>query len=349
MILDSEELEFLNSPISALLGLRNGTSGVYLEEPGNPFSKADHKGEEKGTEADHAQTPVNPPTDTESHDRDPRRLSDGPVVRFFGSFEDENAARFVEARPLGQERFGIPQMGIGIFSLAVQPGFLASRFTTTLGDLNNDGLNDLVIADRVSNFITVFLGLGNNTYQEVRRFQSGFGVMALATGDFNGDNHLDLAVATKGGNNISILLGDGFGGFRYVSSFKSVAHPDGIIVADLDGDGTLDLAVLDLGLREIQAFVGNGTGHFAKAAGLEAGIEANSIPTQDWLPGDRIRSIEFVRWGRSVSLSVTYVGGIIESIANFDAGLHQFIGLGNFLDTGKVDLAVGTFVGLIHQ
>src|SRR5262249_26179911 len=97
------------------------------------------------------------------------------------------------------------------------------------GDLNNDGVRDVVVASTNINQGQVTHGSPAPTFPTAPTFAPGFdpetsltgfnSPRAVALGNFNGDAFPDLAVANAGSGLVSIFTG-GAGGF---SSFGSVA------------------------------------------------------------------------------------------------------------------------------
>jgi hypothetical protein len=149
-----------------------------------------------------------------------------------------------------------------------------------MGDFNNDGLQDLAVANEDENTISVLTGNGDGTFAlGVTRFgTSGLTPVALATIDLDGDGNLDLAVVNQtnhqpagckpgdsncpcGSNgSLALLLGDGSGGFSLLpasstssytgeSSLVSVnpmcmgASASSVAVGDVNGDGMPDMVV----------------------------------------------------------------------------------------------------------
>src|SRR5439155_19821031 len=110
-------------------------------------------------------------------------------------------------------------------------------------DLNEDDKVDIVVTSAGSNYVSVFLGLGNGTLGPRRNFTTGAGPGWIAILDVNGDNHLDLAIANMGSNDVSVLLGDGSGAFASRTDVSGGGAPYGIASGDFDGDLRSDLAV----------------------------------------------------------------------------------------------------------
>ena len=87
-----------------------------------------------------------------------------------------------------------------ISSLNTNPDSMA------VGDFNNDNYMDLVIANRVSNSLSVLLGYGDGTFETQMTFFTGNMPISVAVGDFNGDNRLDITAANYESNTVSIFL-----------------------------------------------------------------------------------------------------------------------------------------------
>lgn len=111
-----------------------------------------------------------------------------------------------------------------------------------LGDVNGDGVPDIVATNGAS--IAVVLNLGNGTFSSVSNFSGTYLAMkALTLADVNGDGNLDIGVGASitGGHNTGIFLGNGDGTFT--SATTSITTFNGISavgLADINGDGVLD-------------------------------------------------------------------------------------------------------------
>ncbi|CAF1082681.1 unnamed protein product [Adineta steineri] len=88
--------------------------------------------------------------------------------------------------------------------------------SVAVGDFNNDTWMDIVVANRATNNIAVFLGYGNaGLSSKSITYSTGTNSTPymVAVGDFNNDGRSDIVVANYGVNNVGIFLGLGNGVF----------------------------------------------------------------------------------------------------------------------------------------
>lgn len=136
-----------------------------------------------------------------------------------------------------------------------------------ISDVNNDGRNDIVLADNNTGNLVVVIGNGDGTFRAAQSFASSVSkVNELGLFDFNGDGNLDvLSAASKSSGNSSILIGNGDGTFRAGMSFTNTADytiTGTTSVGDINLDGKLDIVMTDdVGGFRIQ--LGNGDGTFS--------------------------------------------------------------------------------------
>jgi VCBS repeat protein/flagellar hook capping protein FlgD len=138
--------------------------------------------------------------------------------------------------------------GAGNGTLLTRDSFIGGGApnSAAIGDLNGDGVPDLVETNGATSSVSVMIGsrhgeIGFNK----REFRVGNTPVAIALGDYDGDGETDAAVVNAYANTVSVLLGNGEGLFprRTRADFAVGDLPQSIASTDLDGDGRLDLVV----------------------------------------------------------------------------------------------------------
>src|SRR5579871_4985416 len=80
-------------------------------------------------------------------------------------------------------------------------------FGVATGDVNGDGIPDIVTANFEGGGVDVFLGNGDGGFRPAVTYDVGYGYLGyVALGDFNGDGKLDIAVADIENASVQILL-----------------------------------------------------------------------------------------------------------------------------------------------
>lgn len=114
------------------------------------------------------------------------------------------------------------------------------------GDLDGDGVLDVVTANTTSNDVSVLLGAGARIFGSETRYAVGDQPLSVTLVDVDADGALDLITANAWSDDVSIRLGIGDGNFGTetrlpASSFGAAPHD--VAAADLDADGEVDLAI----------------------------------------------------------------------------------------------------------
>ncbi len=137
--------------------------------------------------------------------------------------------------------------------------------SVTLGLFNGDGALDLVVANRNSGNVSVFLGVGDGTLGAGAVYAAGASPNSVVVGDVNEDDALDLAVCNSNGDDISILIGNGDGTFEAPVDYEVGDTPSQVAMGHLNGDSHLDLVAANQFSSSASVLLGNGDGTFQAA------------------------------------------------------------------------------------
>ncbi|HYH84972.1 MAG TPA: VCBS repeat-containing protein [Pyrinomonadaceae bacterium] len=150
-----------------------------------------------------------------------------------------------------------------------QPGALE------LGDVDGDGILDLIVGFENGNGFVVMLGDGRGGFKAApgSPFDAGMPVQRVAVGDVNNDRILDVAVTNHDSLTVSVLLGKRGGGFAHApgSPFAALKsgkpHNHGLSFADFNGDGHLDITTSNNNDNSVSVLLGDGRGGFNASTG----------------------------------------------------------------------------------
>ena len=147
-----------------------------------------------------------------------------------------------------------------------------------VGDLNGDGKPDVVLGNRSSNTVTIFINDGAGTLTATRFPAVSHQVFAVNLADFNNDGHLDILVGEIStpapGLILEILFGDGTGNFSAATpiALGNIGTDESpVAVADFNGDGFQDIAFASG--EAIAILFGDGHGGFLPPRLFTIGLE----------------------------------------------------------------------------
>ncbi|HEV7732271.1 MAG TPA: FG-GAP-like repeat-containing protein [Candidatus Binatia bacterium] len=196
-------------------------------------------------------------------------------------------------------------LGRGDGTFQSEQRFPVGQFPTNVAvaDLNADGRQDVVAANRGTNDVSVLLGKGDGTFQLQKRFPVGSIPAAVAIADFNDDGRPDIVTANNNSADVAVFLGVGDGTFLAPQRFAASAVPNAVAAGDLDGDHHADIVTV---ANDVAVLFGNGNGTFRPKQGVAfAGaprdvliIDLDGDGKQDLLIADATADTASVLYGR---------------------------------------------------
>jgi hypothetical protein len=188
------------------------------------------------------------------------------------------------AGPTSGYLYGRAAVDVGAFPIGV-----------AAGDLDGDGIADLVVTSSTGDTVTVLLGRSGRAPRALASYPVHAFPTAVALGDLDGDTHLDVAVLATNCDlgvcspgSVAVFLGNGDGTLSPASLNTTNTNPQDVTIADLDGDGAADLAVanaistISQGPGTVQIFLGAGDGTFAAGVEYAAGDGVGGVVSGDF-------------------------------------------------------------------
>lgn len=143
---------------------------------------------------------------------------------------------------------------------------------SAVGDVNDDGIPDIVAHHHSSYEVAVLLGQGAAQFSEPTMISLYAGekphVHSIALSDVNNDGHLDVLATLVDDHALSVLLGDGEGRFSPAlgQPYFAHLHPYAQLnPVDINGDANVDVVLTDVRGNGLTVLVGSGTGMFASS------------------------------------------------------------------------------------
>ena len=224
------------------------------------------------------------------------------------------------------------------FATGTQPNAVA------IGDLNNDGLLDMVVANGASNSVSVLLGSGITGFAPRTDVPAGVSPHGVAIGDMNGDGKPDLVVVNSISSTVWIIPGTGTGTFGPATQIPAGTGPFAVAVADLNADGKLDLAIPNSAAGTVSVMLGDGAGGIASRTDFATGAGPTHVAIRDF-NGDGNADLATTNEGsNSVSVLLGSGDGNFGPRTDFATGnTPRSVGVGDFNGDAHPDLAVTNY------
>jgi len=159
----------------------------------------------------------------------------------------------------------------GTGNFAPRVVLFSTGYNYTVGDLNKDGLPDIIANDGSGNGLNarVFLGIGSGLFSMLAKFELSVGISAMMVTDLNNDSNPDLiSVGVTGSTYRSeMLFGDGTGFFTNTIlkyPFPTGYNPQDIVKGDFNKDGKIDVAICHAAANLVTVHLGEDDNRFTK-------------------------------------------------------------------------------------
>jgi hypothetical protein len=192
-----------------------------------------------------------------------------------------------------------------------------------IGDVNDDGDPDLVVAD-ASGGVVVLLNDGNGTFVAQAAFETDSVATSVVVADFNGDGRTDIAYT---GDSLNVLMNTGNSTFDLKEAYPygdaSSGPDEAVALGDLNGDQLPDLALVNGQSGIASVFVNQLAGRFVRHD-YSAGSDPKFVALGD-LNGDGRADLVVAGDGRSdfVTVLSSTSSGSYSSDAGYRSGLRS--------------------------
>ncbi len=188
-----------------------------------------------------------------------------------------------------------------------------------VGDMDNDGKADLVVANKGSNNVSVLLNTGSDSFSAATSLSVGTSPASVVLIDQDTDGNLDMLIANQGSDNLALRRGTGSGGFTALISASAVvgSAPVSIVIGKLDSDALPDRIVVNKGTNALDILLGTAVSSFS----LQVDSYPDSAVIGDF-NGDSKPDIAVLTLG--LPAFTLCVGGCVS-----DSALYIFLGDGS--------------------
>lgn len=214
------------------------------------------------------------------------------------------------------------------------------------GDLNDDGLTDLVTTG--DGDVRAFLSNGNGTFKFAGANPVAGNLWTTVLADVNNDEILDVLSNEHDDGIVAVLIGNGDGTFRARTSFVSASMVLGLEAADFNRDGNMDVVVGNFTDNSVSVLFGNGDGAFTAPQTFATISTARGVDAGD-LNGDGAADIVVVQNdGHTQSLLSNGDGTFLAPIslfAGFSGMTTDEVQLSDINNDGTLDLVATSYSG----
>lgn len=236
--------------------------------------------------------------------------------------------------------------GTGTFAAKADYATGEGPYQVALGDVDGDGLLDMVTANFTAYTFSVRLGQAGGTFAATKTdYGAGGFASCVALGDVNGDGRLDVVSGLEYGYGISVALGQAGGSFSYATTYATTtSSPYAVALGDVNGDGHLDIVAVDNWDWFASVLLGKAGGGFAAPTKYSTGADPLSVALGDVNGDGRLDIVAIDNANSNVTVQRGLASGGFSTRVAYETGFGPAeVALGDVNGDGHLDLVTANF------
>ena len=213
-----------------------------------------------------------------------------------------------------------------------------------IADMDQDGRPDVVVANRFSDDVGVYLNRGDGDLSSPTSYAASEYAISVAAGDFNNDDFPDVVTLTDSVSpTVSVLMnqGDGTLGAPTEVLVGSGIEGNWVLVDDFDMDGNADIVVtISVNPDGVRLLKGNGDGTFESAVAVATGGGCTRLDSGD-VNGDGYPDLVVGMFEQVGVLINDQAGGFLPLMSTAVVGSVRDLVLDDLDGDGDLDIALG--------
>ncbi|WP_226163852.1 FG-GAP-like repeat-containing protein [Hymenobacter terricola] len=220
----------------------------------------------------------------------------------------------------------------------------AGPYSVALGDMDGDGLLDLVTANHTAYTFSVRLGQAGGTFSATKTdYGSGGFSSCVALGDVNGDGRLDVVIGLEYGYGVRVALANAGGGFTS-ASYATTQSPYAVALGDVNGDGMLDIVAVDNWDWAASVLLGRAGGGFAPYTRYATGAVPLAVALGDVNGDGRPDIVTANNANSTATVLLGLAGGGFATRVDYATGPGpKGVALGDVNGDGRLDIVTANY------